>query len=495
MRPVVEYIWSQHGFVRGQTDGQTDRFLGIPYAAPPIGELRWKAPTGPPPWTDTRDATKAGNECLQVRTGSDAISGSEDCLYLNIFRPATTASGALLPVLLYIHGGSNQDGAGSDYDPSAMTAQGVIVVTINYRLGVFGFLALPSLDAEIGEPSSGNFGLMDQQAAMRWVRDNIRSFGGNPFAVTAAGESAGGINLCAHLTSPAAAGLFRRVILQSAYCGAITHNAAIQTSTPVASTLGCIDPGSSAACLRQRSAAEVLQAGRRSAFNASPNFGGSLLPLPPQVALGAGQWNASTVLLGANHDEASLAVLAGLVAANIPLPLGMEDYQLVVANQFGPRAPAVLREYPLEQYMNPFRAFSSQVTDSSPVVCPLTALSQSFNRQAETFRYEFDDKSAPLLDGIPALGFPLGAYHGSELQYLFRTTGYPGPKTAAQQQLSNEMIRYWANFVKTGNPNDPALPLWPRYDNSHQILSLRPEGSTVIDHFETDHHCEFWKGF
>src|SRR5581483_2490737 len=195
-----------NGFVRGLTDGVVERFLGIPYAAPPVGDLRWQAPVEEVSWMGIRDATKPGCRCVQAKQdksnpGRKSVAGNEDCLYLNIYRPALRRSGAL-PVLLYIHGGSNQSGSGSDYDASAMAMKGIVVVTINYRLGAFGFLALPSLDAESGEPSSGNFGFMDQQAAIRWVHRNILGFGGDPAEVAVGGESAGGVDLCAQMTSP-----------------------------------------------------------------------------------------------------------------------------------------------------------------------------------------------------------------------------------------------------------------------------------------------------
>ena len=206
-------VRTENGLMRGISDGKVDQFLGIPYAAPPVGDLRWKAPADAPSWSGVRDAVRAGRQCVQ------SSGGDEDCLYLNVYRPFGTTRDQKLPVLIFIHGGGNQQGSGDLYDPSNLVAQtGTIVVTINYRLNVFGFLALPSLDAEAGEPSSGNFGLMDQQAAMRWVQINVHAFGGDPLNVTIGGESAGGIDICAHLVSPPADGLFHGAILESMYC-------------------------------------------------------------------------------------------------------------------------------------------------------------------------------------------------------------------------------------------------------------------------------------
>jgi para-nitrobenzyl esterase len=517
-KPAIEFIRSEAGFIRGQADGQVDRFLGIPYAAPPVGGLRWKPPAPVPAWSGIRDATSQASECTQLQNakGGQVVAGSEDCLYLNIYRPSHTRPRQLLPVMIFIHGGLNHRDSGNDYDPSQMVSQtGIIVVTIDYRLNVFGFLALPSLDAESGGPSSGNFGLMDQQAAMRWVQANILGFGGDPTNVTIAGESAGGIDVCASLASPKAAGLFHRAIMESMYCPAAPHAEALATSAPVPAAAGCPDAQSAAACLRAKSAADVIQAaeplnpivggdtampGKGAGFNASPNFGNDTLPLKPSDALASGKWNWSNILIGSNHDEASLFVAPGMLAAvtagKLKLPLTPDGYRGVVTSQFGTFAPAVLDEYDLSQYKNSFIAYADEVTDDSPLGCPVSPLVQTFAAMTQVYRYEFDDAGAPGPggDSVPTPpGLSLGAYHGSELQYLYAMTKLPGPQTPAQQLLSTQMIQYWANFVKTGNPNGTGLATWPRYDAAgRQILSLRPEGSVVINNFDSDHHCTFW---
>jgi para-nitrobenzyl esterase len=452
------------------------------------------------------------NECVQLQhaKGGQVVVGDEDCLYLNVYRPAESRSRQLLPVLVFVHGGLNHRDSGNDYDPSSMVAQtGIIVVTLDYRLNVFGFLALPSLDTEAGGPSSGNFGLLDQQAAMRWVHDNILGFGGDPNNVTISGESAGGIDTCANLTSPQAAGLFVRAITESMYCPAAPHSEALATSAPVAVAAGCPEPQSAASCLRAKPAADILKAavplnpivggdtaipGKGAGFNASPNFGNDILPVRPADALASGQWNWSSILLGSNHDEAALFVAPAMLG-RVKLPLTMDGYHAVVASQFGSFAPAVLNEYHLDQYKNPFFVYADEVTDYSPLGCALTPLAQTFAASAQVYRYEFDDADAPTPGGNMAgigAGLSLGAYHGSELQYLYQMK-LPGPQTPAQQQLSEQMIQYWANFVKTGNPNGSGLPIWPRYDaGTHQILSLRPDGNVVITNFDSDHHCAFW---
>jgi para-nitrobenzyl esterase len=484
-------VRTANGPMRGISDGKVDQFLGIPYAAPPVGDLRWKAPAAASSWSGVRDAVRAGSQCVQ------SSGGDEDCLYLNVYRPAGTTRSQKLPVLIFIHGGGNQQGSGDLYDPSELVVKTqIIVVTINYRLNVFGFMALPSLDAEAGEPSSGNFGLMDQQAAMRWVQGNIHGFGGDPLNVAIGGESAGGIDICANLVSPTAAGLFHGAILESMYCPSASHAASIQASVPVAIALGCTDPQTAASCLRGKSEADVFAAnqfyvlpGAGLGISASPNYGSSVLPLRPSDALAMGQWNPSSILIGSNHDEAAPFII-GNIASKFNLPLSVADYQKIVGAYFGSFAPSVLQEYSLSNFADPFLAYADEVTDLSPLGCQVSQVAQSLAPLAQTFRYEFNDQQAPVSGSSPDLQ---GAYHGAELQYIFQLPQSPTTLTPAQQQLADQMMQYWGNFIRTGNPNGPGLVMWPQFDtNSHQLLSLKPDGNSVIDNFDSDHHCAFW---
>ncbi|MBV8732999.1 MAG: carboxylesterase family protein [Acidobacteriia bacterium] len=487
----TKVVHTTEGRVLGFSDGKVDRFLGIPYATPPIGDLRWKAPVEASGWQGVRDAIQQGSQCVQANG-----DGSEDCLYLNIYRPAGTEHGDSLPAIFFIHGGGNQQGSGNDYDPSDWVANTrIIVVTINYRLNVFGFLALPALDAEAGEPASGNYGLMDQQAAMRWVSANIRAFGGDPGNVTVQGESAGGIDICANLVSPPAAGLFKRAIMESMYCPTATHDQEIQTSAPVPAALGCTDTQTAASCLRGKSAADLLAAAGHLSmagepgFMPSPNFGNSLLPLQAKDALTSGQWNSSDILIGSNHDEASTFV-GGNLNGKVNFPITDQEYQALVNALYGSFAPSVFNEYPLSTYSDPFLAYADEIGDYSALGCAVTPLSQMFAAVTRTFRYELEDPLAPVQGGNPT-DRTLGSYHGAELLYLFTFSNVT--KTAAQQQMSGEMQQYWANFAKTGDPNGNELALWPTYDASaNQLLSLKPDGNTVIDNFDVEHHCAFW---
>jgi hypothetical protein len=257
-RPTVQ---TDNGPVVGRQAGGVRTFFGIPYAAAPVGDLRWRAPQPRVDWTTPREASAFGNVCVQPVTGmlegeeeaQGKIVGNEDCLYLNVYARGNAAPGSRLPTMVWIHGGAFLFGAGSDYDASVLAQKhGVVVVTVNYRLGSLGFLALPTLKAE-AEGESGNYGLMDQQAALRWVRNNIVAFGGDPGNVTVFGESAGGFSVCAQLASPAAAGLFHKAIIQSGPCTSPNNSGAATDSTKrnldYAAKVGC--KNGSLACLRK----------------------------------------------------------------------------------------------------------------------------------------------------------------------------------------------------------------------------------------------------
>jgi para-nitrobenzyl esterase len=499
-----EYVKTVSGVVHGRNSGTVIEYLGVPFAAPPIGELRWRAPQPAAHWDGVREATSTSSGCIRPAHNADGYTGNEDCLYLNVYRPAHATPGQRLPVLVFVHGGSNLKQSASDYDPVAFVEQtGVVLVTTDYRLNVFGFLALPSLDTEAGDTSSGNFGLQDQQAALKWVLRNIARFGGDPFDVTLAGESAGAIDLCANLVSPAAAGLFNKAIMESMYCPTATHDEALAVGTPVAQKLSCTDQQTAADCMRAASTAQVFAAakpysiepGGGSGFNASPNFGNKLLPLQVRDAIESGQWNSVRILIGSNRNEAALFTGVALPALGFSLPPSPAAYKLLVNRQFGALASDVMAEYPLDSYSNnTFLAYSDEVSDPSPLGCQVTQWSQLFAQATTTFRYEFADANAPVPPSLSSNGFPLGAYHGSELQYLYGPSFLPGPQTDAQKKLARDMTAYWGNFVKTGTPNARGLAYWPRYDTTNQrILKLAPEGSSVMTHFAEEHHCAFWQ--
>ncbi|MFI9403253.1 carboxylesterase/lipase family protein [Nocardia sp. NPDC052316] len=480
-------VRTQSGPVRGSVTADVRAFSGIPYAAAPTGELRWKPPAAPAIWSQERDATAPGAQCLQAE-GPGPLSGSEDCLFLNVSTPSSTSERPR-PVMVWFHGGAFVVGSGDWYDPSRLVRTGdMVVVTVNYRLGALGFLGHPSVAHEDGQV--GNFGLMDQQAALRWVRDNIAAFGGDPAEVTIAGESAGAMSVCDHLVSPASERLFHGAILQSGPCELQADRAtAVAKSEQYAATLGC--PGADAAtaqCLRalpaDKVAATPLQfTGEGGDGLPGPIFGQPLLPEDPLAAFRAGKAAKVPVLIGSNHDEYTYFTARQTIAA--------EQYpQLLTA--FGPRADAVAERYPLTAYDQPTLAWSAVMTDYL-FVCPIAGMAQSLVRTGPVYAYQFADRNAAPLPGVPTPPpFPLGASHAFELPYLFDLKDVSPPAGPAQKDLSDKMIRYWSGFVWAGDPNGKGLPDWPRHTGD-QTLVLEPENFTIAD-ISRNHHCDLWSG-
>jgi para-nitrobenzyl esterase len=489
------------GAVRGTVGGDFRSFLGIPFAAPPLGELRWQAPRPAARWRGVRDATSFASPCPSLPTIVAGASGvgstNEDCLYLNVYTPRS-GTRHHLPVMVWIHGGGFINGAGSDYDARVLTAKGdAVVVTINYRLGVFGFLALPGLSAEARDHASGNFGLQDQQAALRWVRRNIAAFGGNPGNVTIFGESAGGASVCAQLASPTARGLFERAIIESGPCASPlssqspTVAAAERTGVGLAQRVGCADPATQVACMRAQAVAPLLAAGGAGVGTWRPVVGGAVLPQPITAAISSGDFNRVPTVQGSNHDEYRLFVA---LLFDLPgRPVTAAQYPGLLAAQFGANGAKVLAEYPLANYGTPSEALSAVVTDAS-FACPARATDALLAGHVPTWGYEFADRNAPqFLFTDPVM--PLGAFHAAEIPFIFQPQPDVVPTffTPAQLALSNEMIRYWSRFAATGNPNSSATPAWPRYSSRGDLIqSLAPDRTGPTAGFAADHHCSFW---
>jgi para-nitrobenzyl esterase len=487
------------GLVMGTVNQSSRAFLGIPFAAPPVGDLRWRPPQPAAPWRGVRDATQFGPACAQVPGVFAANAGqgstSEDCLYLNVYTPHPARP--LLPVMVWIHGGGFTAGSASQYDPTVLSVKGrAVVVTINYRLGPSGFLALPGLSAEQPDHSSGNYGLQDQQAALRWVRANVAAFGGNPFDVSIFGESAGGLSVCANLASPTAAGTFERAITESGPCVAPlpTVAAGEASGSTTAGNLGCptsgtVDAAGQVACMRALPVSTLL--GATGQFG--PKVGGSVLPEQLTAAISSGRFNHVPVIEGTNHDEYRLfvAILFDIPGHPITSPA---QYAALIAGAFGSAAaPAVLAEYPFASFPNGSIAFSTVVTDAR-FACPARAADALLSAQVPTFGYEFNDPNAPVfIPGTSDPVMPLRAYHASELPYVFQPATTTGFFTAAQLTLSDQMIGYWSRFTAFGSPNGFGAPAWTRYTIAgDQLLSLAPGATAVTTGFAADHHCAFW---
>jgi para-nitrobenzyl esterase len=495
--PLV--VRTDHGLVRGFHKNGAREFLGIPYAAPPTGANQWRPPQPFPPWRGIRLATKPGHDCAQtgsLATGVPGTSKYENCLFLNVYTPPA-APGRRLPVMVWLHGGGFTGGAGSIYDGALLAARRhVIVVTINYRLSAFGFLALPSLDAESPDGSSGNYGLMDQQAAMRWVQNNAFAFGGNPGNVTIFGESAGGASVCANMASPTAFGLFARAIAESGCIfPARTKAAAERQDAAFATKLGCTKPATAAACMRAKPASAILKAESSPALSWGPVVGGDTLPLDPVKAFETGNYLHVPLLQGSNLDEGEffVGIEYDLLQGH---PLTAAQYPKVVTAQFGAKdAKAILAHYPLSKFPSPDLAFAQVLTDSE-FSCP-ALLTDTLTERSGSYAYEFSDPHPPNDFGVK-FSFPLGPAHSTELQYVFGKIPLldtTPPFKPDQFALSAEMQGYWTRFAATGNPNGGTAPHWPRFGGRQPRIqelipkATAPETGAV---FGAVHQCGFW---
>ncbi|HTI21826.1 MAG TPA: carboxylesterase family protein, partial [Kutzneria sp.] len=465
------------GLLRGSDTAGVDSFRGIPYAAPPVGELRWRPPQPAASWPEVREATAYGNRCATAASGNGPRSESEDCLFLNVQRPSYVHSGQRVPVYFWIHGGGLQNGSSNQHDGSLIVERtGAVVVTINYRLGAFGFLAHPGLTAE-GGGQSGDYGLLDQQAALRWVLRNIAAFGGDPRQVTIGGESAGGWSVCTHLTAPGSRGLFHAAMIQSGSCYSQPLAQAEASGTATAQALGCADPATAVACLRALPASRLVDAQATAQFV----HGVPALPQAPDVAVHSGAFARVPVVIGANRDEGR-TFAAGFIGQS------RQTYEGFVRAAFPDRADTVLARYPWPAESDQFTAAylaAAIYTDDGLVArvggCPNLDLTRTFARYTRTYAYEFDHRTGPGLTPIP--GYVWGAGHAAELAYLWPSfdNGTPiAPTfTAAERRLAADMVDAWGAFVRDGRPGAAGWTTWPSFNGSAQVMSLRTDGSAV----------------
>jgi para-nitrobenzyl esterase len=477
-------------------------FRGLPYAAPPTGALRWQAPQPSADWHGVRDATTFAPNCPQPSDPLTPGIASEDCLYLNISTPDLgSGHGEGQPVIVWIHGGGWTTGAGRDYDPTKLVADGIVVVTINYRLGALGFLAHPALASSPGGPS-GNYGLMDQQAALRWVQRNIARFGGNPRNVTIAGESAGGTSVLEHLVSQNSRGLFQRAIVESGSFALTQQSLATAEAAgkAFAAKAGC--PDQTATCLRNLPVTALV-----SNFPAVAIPGvvdGKILTESVGTALAAGQFAHVPILNGTNHEEERLFLTLGLAISHgaygltvsggtyvpVAAPVTASNYQQSIASVLSvpaARAAAIAAEYPLSAYASPTLAISALVGDAN-FACTALQMDRWTSQRVPTFAYAFNDDAAPLPVPVPL--DPPVATHLSELAYLFEM---PSARSLSpdQETLAAGMRRAWANFAASGDPSSAAMP-WPAFDGGAHMLSLVPPQPRVDTDFASTHHCSFW---
>jgi para-nitrobenzyl esterase len=519
--PLNAVVETKEGPVQGFVTSGVTEFLGVPYAEPPVGPLRWQPPKDKAPWTATRAATEFAPICALTTTlgvFSGPPNNNEDCLYLNVFTPEVNAS-AKLPVVVWIHGGGNVDGETPDYDGSKLASMGrTVVVTMAYRLNLMGFLAHPALDSE--GHLFGNYGILDQQSVLRWVERNIAKFGGDKDNVTVGGQSAGAVDTGNQMLSPLAAGLFHRGICQS-FCPAFpipTKEAAEAIGVAFAEAAGCgSGTGADVAqCLRNLPAAKVEElAGTVSAtskFISSTNRGlvdGQVIPDQPLKLFASGRFNNVPLMNGNTTDETNFGLaiteyFTGTESAKRTPPTA-DGYENYVKTTFvAPAYPEgtaakVLAMYPLGSFKSPQLAWNRVGTDSG--ICNQRRLDKTLASQIPVYAYEFADKTAPFF--FPPLpGFEALSYHTADIQYVFPMwhggpLGKTAPLNPQQTKLSDQIVTAWANFARTGNPNGTGNAPWPRYtaaaDAPSWLIQDVPASSTLTDaQYMALRHCDFW---
>ncbi len=501
------------GQLRGSLHGATAVFEGIPYAAPPVGALRWREPQPPLQWSGIRDATTPGNSCFQNAAGLDTfiaplaaaygagyklqpVSSSEDCLYLNVWSPNWPNKG-MLPVMVWIHGGSNRVGSGaqSTYAGESLASHGIVIVSINYRLGFMGFFSHPELTRESPHHRSGNYGLLDQLAALRWVQENIAAFGGDPHNVTLFGESAGSSDAGTLVASPLATGLFRRVILESGPPFGLGTPHTLQQAEAVGTAIGKAAPGHSLSTLENLRSLPATQVTVLSDQIVKTQFKGFdpfsatvdgwLLPQAPSKAFGSGSIQKVDVLIGLNGRELSaFRVGAAMAAKQSPPQKGgtAGDAAKKLADTARPLysgwTDAAVGMYLAEMLIHRDEAIDRASNDML-MACPIGAIAAlASNAGQKVYVYKFDRS-------IPGKGeADLGAFHGLEIPYVFNTFEDRAwrwlPFTEVDHKLSNVIEVYWTNFAKTGDPNAAGLTSWlPWQGSTEPYLEFNQDGSAT----------------
>lgn len=486
-----DQVETEAGVVVGTTNAaHTVRmFKGIPFAAPPIGPLRWKEPQPPLKWTGVRAANKFGPACLQTNVFGDIFfrdaKPSEDCLTLNIWMPAKPAT-AKLPAFLWFYGGGFVAGGSSEtrYDGENLAKKGIMVVAPNYRLGVFGFFSHPELTKESAHNSSGNYGLLDQVAALKWVVNNIRAFGGDPNNITIGGESAGSFSVCALMASPLSRNLFQRAIGES---GAFfpSHKRGDLDLKPLAETeqfglkLAESLGAKTLAEMRAKSGKELLQAAAKlhRGFGFGPNIDGYFLGSDAEIIYAQGEQAHVPLLAGWNADEDKGAVLLA------PEKPTAKSFAANAEQRFGNQAAQFLKLYPAKTDAEAVASAEQLAGDDFIAYSTWKWLNmQNTTGRAPVYAYLFEQvpaaKPGETISGIPAA--ELGARHASEIQYVFQTLkSIDAPWTEEDFKVSDAMSSYWANFVKSGSPDAEGLPQWPVYNQSDGFQVMHLAGKRI----------------
>lgn len=518
-------VETKEGPVKGFVANNVAEFLGIPYAAPPVGNLRWRPPRKHESWTKVLHATAYGPQCAQTqeRPFNGPPNNNEDCLYINVFTPNLDAGNkSKVPVMFWSYGGGEADGESNDYDGSKLAAQGhVVVVTFNYRMNLMGFLAHPALNNE--GHLFANYGLLDNQFALKWVHQNIAAFGGDPNNVTVFGQSAGSRNSASEVVSPLAKGLFHRAIFES---GAIPPETPLSIAEQkaiafaVAAGCGSGTDAKTAKCLRALTAAQVeALAGTvsgNSAYVTGLIVDGTILPEPAIDQYTKGNFNHVPILDGDVLNEGTFELSGTEYYESPRTPLTEDQFLADMNKTYGGNAgpggspPAyppgtvdkVLKQYPLKAYPSPELQWAAVRTDSG-YSCPTRHVNRILASQVPLYTYEFRDQTAPIY-GPKMPGFEYLAYHTSDIRYYWRDyhggpLGILRPLNKKQEKLSDQLIAAWSNFARTGNPNGLGNTPWPRYQPKKNGLifseNIAPAGlGTETDAFwSAEHKCDFWE--
>ena len=464
-------VKTDNGIVEGKMQGTTRAYLGIPYAAPPVGELRWKAPAPAKAWAGVRPATEFGARCMQGNIFSDMVfrdpGPSEDCLMLNVWTPAKDAK-AKLPVMVWIHGGGFVAGASSEprQDGAKLSENGVVVVSMNYRMGIFGFFELPELMAESGRNSAGNYGLLDQVASLEWVKKNIAAFGGDPANVTIFGESAGSFSVSELMASPLTKGLFHRAIGESGADFPTRATAATsleQTAKDNAEYAKKVLGSDVLKDLRAIPADKLLETvSKPGAERRGPGMvvvDGYFLPRAVKEIFAAGQQNDVPLLAGWNHDEGSGAILSAKP------PLTAASIKELGTKEFGAKAAEFFKLYRAESDAEAVRSWEDFAGDRFIGFGTWKWIEAAATMgKKPVYRYRFD--LAPPDD--PSREAGMGAFHSCEIEYVFGTLEWriPDRWRGEDKALSEQVRKYWTNFARNGDPNGTGLPKWPMYKPS-----------------------------
>ncbi|MEV6072190.1 carboxylesterase family protein [Nocardia sp. NPDC052001] len=484
------------GTIRGIHADGIQKYLGVPFAASTADAGRFAPPRPAPSWTGIRSAVTHGPQCPQSPPLPNLPAlqpSSEDCLTIDLYVPEHT-DGEILPIMVWLYGGAFVLGSNAQYDsPARLVREGRVIVAIpNYRVGPFGFLALPELAAENGG-ITGTWGTLDQQAALRWIRDNASAFGGDPGNVTLFGESAGGMSVCTQLASPTARGLYAKAIVESGSCARSplappTADVAYQRAADYAADLGCGDPESRLRCLRELPTDQLLSSPTTtlSTMNVgwTPVRDGVVITTSPEDALSNGAAQNVPLIVGSNAEEgATFIALLDYARAAIPTA---DNYAAWAQNLFQDNSTRILDRYPLSDFASPAAAKARVITDGF-FACPALFTAEAARRGgAQVWQYQFND--APL-GSNPVLP---GAFHGAEVPYVFSALmGVPIPLPPAGDQLSLRIQQSWAQFAHTGDPRTPAFTPWSptAWDTT---LELGSDRIVLGNSFSPQHRCDLW---